>query len=146
MSLDPPLAEGQVLCGPSFNEPMRVETVRLGELPCDRSDHILLLTATPHKGDPENFALFLHQEDRGYDITSLHPESGELRLIEMKGLAAGTGSTVLTPNERRVARNRPDCYWLYIVTGCAREPTLRDPIPDPARFLGARSAKWSATR
>ncbi len=36
----------------------------LGELLRDSSDHILLLTATPHKGDPENFSLFLQLLDR----------------------------------------------------------------------------------
>ncbi len=32
---------------------------KLGELLRDTSDHLLLLTATPHNGDPENFSLFL---------------------------------------------------------------------------------------
>ena len=41
---------------------------------------------------------------------------------------------LLTPNERRVAEDRRDCYWLYVVTGCASAPKLQDPIPDPARF------------
>src|SRR5436309_2679228 len=36
---------------------------RLGELLRDTSDHLLLLTATPHKGDPENFSLFLQLLD-----------------------------------------------------------------------------------
>src|SRR5579875_345487 len=36
---------------------------RLGELLRDTSDHILLLTATPHKGDPLNFSLFLQLLD-----------------------------------------------------------------------------------
>src|SRR5579875_2047618 len=36
---------------------------RLGELLRDTSDHMLLLTATPHKGDPENFSLFLQLLD-----------------------------------------------------------------------------------
>ena len=76
----------------------------------------------------------VHEKNLGYDVTSLDLESGELRLIEVKGLAATTGSIVLTPNERRVAEDRPDCYWLYVVTGCADEPTLREPIRDPARF------------
>ena len=76
----------------------------------------------------------VHEQNLGYDVTSLDLESGELRLIEVKGLAATTGSIVLTPNERRVAEDRPDCYWLYVVTGCAGEPTLREPILDPARF------------
>ncbi len=37
---------------------------RLGELLRDSSDHMLLLTATPHKGDPGNFSLFLQLLDR----------------------------------------------------------------------------------
>ena len=36
---------------------------KLGELLRDTSDHMLLLTATPHKGDPENFSLFLQLLD-----------------------------------------------------------------------------------
>src|SRR3989337_4438773 len=36
---------------------------RLGELLRDISDHLPLLTATPHKGDPENFSLFLQLLD-----------------------------------------------------------------------------------
>src|SRR5881409_3491973 len=36
---------------------------KLGELLRDSSDHLLLLTATPHKGDPENFSLFLQLID-----------------------------------------------------------------------------------
>jgi SNF2 family DNA or RNA helicase len=35
----------------------------LGELLRDSSDHLLLLTATPHKGDPVNFSLFLQLLD-----------------------------------------------------------------------------------
>ena len=76
----------------------------------------------------------IHAENLGYDVTSLDPRSGELRLIEVKGLAAPTGSILLTPNERRVAEDRPDCYWLYVVTGCASAPKLQEPIRNPARF------------
>jgi len=32
---------------------------RLGEVLSDRTEHFLFLTATPHRGDPENFRLFL---------------------------------------------------------------------------------------
>ena len=67
-------------------------------------------------------------------MTSLDLQSGELRLIEVKGLAAATGSILLTPNERRVAEDRPDCFWLYVVTNCASNPELQEPIRDPARF------------
>jgi hypothetical protein len=76
----------------------------------------------------------VHEKNLGYDITSLDLNSGELRLIEVKGLAAATGTILLTPNERRVAEDRRDCYWLYVVTNCATNPTLQEPIKDPARF------------
>ena len=76
----------------------------------------------------------VHLRNLGYDLTSVDPKSGELRLIEVKGLAAVTGTILLTPNERRVAEDRPDCYWLYVVTNCAGEPRLQDPIENPARF------------
>ena len=76
----------------------------------------------------------VHKQNLGYDLTSLDPLSGELRLIEVKGLAGAASDVLLTPNERRVAEDRPDCYWLYVVTNCASEPALQDPIPNPASF------------
>jgi superfamily II DNA or RNA helicase len=76
----------------------------------------------------------VHEKNLGYDITSLDLNSGELRLIEVKGLADATGTILLTPNERRVAEDRRDCYWLYVVTNCATQPQLQEPIKDPARF------------
>ena len=76
----------------------------------------------------------VHKMNLGYDVTSLDVDSGQLRLIEVKGLAAETGTILLTPNERRVAEDRRDCYWLYIVTNCADDPQLQEPVKDPARF------------
>lgn len=76
----------------------------------------------------------VHDKNLGYDITSLDLSSGELRLIEVKGLSESKGTILLTPNERRVAEDRRDCYWLYVVTNCATKPTLQEPIKDPARF------------
>ena len=76
----------------------------------------------------------VHEQNLGYDVTSLYLKSGELRLIEVKGLAAATGDILLTPNERRVAEDRPECYWLYIVTNCADTPQLQEPVDNPARF------------
>ncbi len=76
----------------------------------------------------------VHEKNLGYDITSLDLNSGELRLIEVKGLAGARGSIMLTPNERRVAEDRRDCFWLYVVTECASEPVLQKPIKDAARF------------
>ncbi len=74
------------------------------------------------------------EKNLGYDVTSLDLNSGELRLIEVKGIKSAQGSILLTPNERRVAEDRRDCYWLYVVTNCATKPELQEPIKDPARF------------
>jgi len=76
----------------------------------------------------------VHEKNLGYDVTSLDLNSGELRLIEVKGLGGASGTILLTPNERRVAEDRRDCYWLYVVTNCATQPVLQNPIKDPARF------------
>lgn len=76
----------------------------------------------------------VHEKNLGYDITSLDLNSGELRLIEVKGIGSSTGQILLTPNERRVAEDRRDCYWLYVVTDCNTKPQLQEPIKDPARF------------
>lgn len=43
---------------------------QLGETLSDRTDHLLFLTATPHKGDPENFRLFLDLLEPGYFATT----------------------------------------------------------------------------
>ena len=60
----------------------------------------------------------VHEQNLGYDLTSLDTQSGELRLIEVKGLGGPTGTIGLTPNEKRVAEDRRDCFWLYVVTDC----------------------------
>lgn len=46
---------------------------QLGEALADMTDHYLLMTATPHKGDPQNFCLFLQLLDRDVygDVKSL---------------------------------------------------------------------------
>ena len=43
---------------------------RLGEMLSKSSTHLLFLTATPHKGDPENFRLFLDLLEPGFFATS----------------------------------------------------------------------------
>jgi hypothetical protein len=75
----------------------------------------------------------VHEKNLGYDITSLDLNSGELRLIEVKGIGDATGTVLLTPNERRVAEDRRDCYWLYVVANCHSTPELTQ-IKDPARL------------
>jgi len=77
----------------------------------------------------------VHEKDLGYDLTSLDPRSGELRLIEVKGFSRSEGTIILSPNEYRVAQDRRDCYWLYVVTECKTDSrqvrTRRDPAVYP---------------
>lgn len=83
---------------------------KLGKALSEMTDHFLLMTATPHKGDPANFALFLQLLDRDVygDVSSLeqamvnrdapfylrrvkealvtfpHPDTGEVRSLFTK--------------------------------------------------------------
>jgi len=43
---------------------------KLGEILSANTEHLLLLTATPHKGDPENFRLFLDLLEPGFFATT----------------------------------------------------------------------------
>lgn len=52
------------------NKTERTQRYRLGEALSRNSDHLLFLTATPHKGDPENFRLFLDLLMPGFFATS----------------------------------------------------------------------------
>ena len=56
------------------DETHKSQRYRLGELLRDSANHMLLLTATPHKGDPQNFTLFLQLLDRDAyaDVKSIH--------------------------------------------------------------------------
>src|SRR6516225_9438727 len=98
------------------------------------TEAIAMRVVIEHEAAQNRKVFDVHEKNLGYDITSLDLESGELRLIEVKGLGAAAGPILLTPNERRVAEDRRDCYWLYIVTNCAVEPELQEPVCDPARF------------
>jgi superfamily II DNA or RNA helicase len=57
----------------AYNEEKKTLAYQLGEALSDRTDHFLLMTATPHKGDAKNFCLFLRLLDKDVygDITSL---------------------------------------------------------------------------
>jgi superfamily II DNA or RNA helicase len=74
----------------------------------------------------------IHEKNLGYDLTSIDLKSGELRLIEVKGVGAVTGDILLTPNEFNVAHDRRDCYWLYVVTNCKDSSPQLNAFKDPA--------------
>ncbi len=57
----------------AYSSEKKTLAYQLGESLSGMTDHYLLMTATPHKGDPENFCLFLELLDRDVygDIKSL---------------------------------------------------------------------------
>jgi superfamily II DNA or RNA helicase len=57
----------------AYSDDKKTLAYRLGESLSQMTDHYLLMTATPHKGDPENFRLFLSLLDKDVygDIKSL---------------------------------------------------------------------------
>ena len=57
----------------AYSEEKKTLAYKLGESLSDMTDHYLLMTATPHKGDPKNFSLFLKLLDRDVygDVKSL---------------------------------------------------------------------------
>src|SRR6266849_3709777 len=57
----------------AYSSDKKTLAYQLGEALSERTDHYLLMTATPHKGDPENFCLFLGLLDRDVygDVQSL---------------------------------------------------------------------------
>lgn len=90
----------------------------------------------------------VHEKNLGYDIISLDLNSGELRLIEVKGIGGVEGNVMLTPNEYRVAQDQIG----RIVIGCTSSLTA---ITTRRCFhqsktqpycLGVKSSKSSITR
>ncbi len=57
----------------AYSADKKTLTYQLGEALSTMTDHYLLMTATPHKGDPKNFCLFLELLDRDVygDVKSL---------------------------------------------------------------------------
>ena len=123
------IASALILPHPDREEP----NIR-GMRPNPETEAIAMRVSTEHERALGRQVYDVHEKNLGYDLTSLDLNSGELRLIEVKGLTGATGTIVLTPNERRVAEDRPDCYWLYIVTNCGTEPVLQEPMINPARL------------
>jgi hypothetical protein len=109
--------------------------------PDPETEEIAMRFAIEYERSQRRTVADVHEKDLGYDITSLDSNSGELRLIEVKGLAGLDGVVALTPNEKRTAEDRRDCYWLYVVANCKSSagPKLI-PVRDPAQL------EWDAVR
>lgn len=102
--------------------------------PDAESEAVAMRVAMEHEQAEGRQVYDVSERNLGYDLTSLDLSSGELRLIEVKGIGAPAGTILLTPNEHRVAQDRRDCYWLYVVTNCGGEKPNLMSIKDPAQL------------
>ena len=68
----------------------------------------------------------------GYDLLAVRRRGREQRLIEVKGQLHGLSSVTLESHEWGQAMQRGGEYWLYVVTGCAEQPTVSVRLQDPA--------------
>jgi superfamily II DNA or RNA helicase len=73
----------------------------------------------------------------GYDLFAHHPQTGEQRLVEVKGLQAGLEAIWLEQHEWAQAQQRGEDYWLYLVTNCSTIPEVILRAQDPADRLTA---------
>jgi superfamily II DNA or RNA helicase len=103
--------------------------------PDPETEAIAMRVAIEHEAAQGREVADVHEKNLGYDITSLDTTSGELRLIEVKGISGMEGVVGLTPNEKHTAEDRRDCYWLYAVSCCKlpEGPRLMA-IKDPAQL------------
>jgi superfamily II DNA or RNA helicase len=103
--------------------------------PDPETEAIAMRVAMEYERSQGRIVADVHEKNLGYDITTFDANSGELRLIEVKGLAGDEGVVALTPNEKRTAEDRRDCFWLYVVTRCKQPngPKLMT-INDPAQL------------
>ena len=71
-------------------------------------------------------------ETEHYDVRSIHPSTGEIRLIEVKGHKKCEVYAELTDDEAKLAERESDKYWLYIVydigSGNPKLLRFRDPL------------------
>lgn len=83
----------------------------------------------------------ISSENRGYDIESRDPRSGNLRFIEVKGRVTGAAAVTLTRNEVLTALNKPESWFLAVVfveNNRAGEPQyFREPFRDGLQFAAA---------
>ena len=70
----------------------------------------------------------VHEKNLGYDVTSLDLQSGELRLIEVKGLAGPTGKH--SAHAQRAPRGRGPSRLLLAVRGHQLRNRAHTPGPD----------------
>lgn len=80
-------------------------------------------------------------KNRGYDIESHDADSGILRLLEVKGRAAGADTVTVTKNEILTALNKPEGYYLVLVEVSGSETSepiyIKNPFEQEPDFATA---------
>lgn len=80
-------------------------------------------------------------KNRGYDIESHDAETGMLRLLEVKGRAAGADTVTVTKNEILTALNKPEGYYLVLVevsgTDASEPVYIKNPFEQEPDFATA---------
>jgi len=87
----------------------------------------------------------VHEKNLGYDVTSLDLSTGELRLIEVKGLAGPSGLIRLTPNEKRVAEDRPDASGSMSSQTVHRRQPFKHRSRTRLNSNGMKFRRWNTT-
>jgi hypothetical protein len=84
-------------------------------------------------------------DNRGYDVESVGPGTGQLRFIEVKGRVAGSRTVTITQNEIRTGLNKPDEFILALVLVDGDAPLLPRYVRRPFRRepdFGATSVNY----
>jgi hypothetical protein len=127
---------------------------KLGELLRDTSDHMLLLTATPHKGDPQNFSLFLQllDADAYADVRpSARPWSAAARpstcAAQRRRWSTSRSAGARRPGSpRRSSPSASRTPWTFQIDGAGVRPlpgrhALREATEHEGRGAGRRPAR-----
>ena len=88
----------------------------LGELLRESSDHFLMLTATPHKGDPTNFSLFLQllDEDAYADVRSIR-QAMEQRRAPFYLRRTKEAKVYFPERQADLPAPRPNTFYVYAI-------------------------------
>jgi superfamily II DNA or RNA helicase len=127
----------------------KTDRYQLGELLSQKTHHFLLLTGTPHKGDPENFCLFLQLLDKDVygDVKSLEEAMERnqapfyLRrtkeaLVTFPDPETGKVRKLFTNREVRTARfnlDGPEFEFYESLTRYVQDQSIRAAQDDSAR-------------
>ena len=117
---------------------------KLGELLRDTSDHLLLLTATPHKGDPENFTLFLQLLDADCyaDVNSIREAMNRrTRAVLPAPHQGGDGLFPRTARGRHLGRRKIFTKRIPAHGGLPDRRAGVRPYRDVTRFVKRQSAR-----